>query len=79
MAYRTLEVDGKSYQYVVGRAHVKIKGVGVWAKDEVAATIHHTADLCECGCGRGSGEEVERRMEQIRPQDIASMIRRSER
>ncbi len=30
MTYRKIEVDGKEYEYVVGKSYVKVKGVGVW-------------------------------------------------
>ena len=38
MSYRTVEVDGKEYEYVVGESHVKVKGVGVWLREEVGYT-----------------------------------------
>lgn len=47
MSYRKIAVDGKEYEYVVGRTHVKVKGVGVWPKEEVGNRV---AKNCEC-CG----------------------------
>ena len=35
MSYRKIQVDGATYEYVVGRSHVKVKGVGVVPKHEV--------------------------------------------
>lgn len=35
MSYRKITVDGKEYKYTIGRTHVKVKGVGVWPKEEV--------------------------------------------
>lgn len=35
MSYRKINVAGKSYEYVVGQTHVKIKGLGAWPKEEV--------------------------------------------
>ena len=39
MSYRKIEVDGKEYEYVVGRSNVKVKGVGSWPKNEVGYVI----------------------------------------
>ena len=39
MSYRKIEVDGKEYEYVVGRSNVKVKGVGVWSKHEVGYVL----------------------------------------
>lgn len=47
MAYRKITVDSKSYQYVVGKTHVKVKGVGVWPKEQVGELF---VKECEC-CG----------------------------
>jgi hypothetical protein len=35
MSYRKITVDNIEYQYVVGKTHVKIKGIGAWPKDQV--------------------------------------------
>ena len=35
MSYRKITVDGKEYEYTIGHTHVKVKGVGVWPKEEV--------------------------------------------
>lgn len=35
MAYRKISVDGTPYEYVVGRTHVKIRGVGAVPKEVV--------------------------------------------
>lgn len=47
MSYRKINVDGKEYEYTVGKTHVKVKGVGVWPKEEVGVNL---AKPCEC-CG----------------------------
>jgi hypothetical protein len=39
MAYRKIEVDGKEYEYVVGKSNVKVKGVGVWDKHAIGYVI----------------------------------------
>lgn len=39
MSYRKIEVDGKEYEYVVGKSNVKVKGVGVWGKHEIGYVI----------------------------------------
>jgi hypothetical protein len=47
MSYRTMVVGGKSYEYVIGKKFLKVKGVGSFLKSEI-------------GCDRGpnSGFEV---------------------
>jgi hypothetical protein len=45
MSYRKLEVDGKEYEYVVGKSHVKVKGVGSWLKEGLGEmTIRYYGD-----------------------------------
>ena len=39
MSYRKITVDGKEYEYVVGKTHVKVKGVGAWQKEQVGFVI----------------------------------------
>ncbi len=39
MAYRKIKVNGKEYEYVVGRSNVKVKGLGVWSKHEVGQVL----------------------------------------
>jgi hypothetical protein len=39
MSYRKIEVDGKEYEYVVGKSNVKVKGLGVWSKHDVGYVI----------------------------------------
>lgn len=39
MAYRKIEVDGLSYEYTVGRTHVKVKGVGIATREEIGRMI----------------------------------------
>lgn len=35
MSYRKLEVDGETFEYVVGKTHVKIRGMGAFLLEEV--------------------------------------------
>lgn len=35
MSYRNITVDGIGYEYVIGRAHLKIKGAGLYLKSLV--------------------------------------------
>lgn len=39
MSYRKITVDNVEYEYVVGKTHVKVKGVGSWQKREVGHVI----------------------------------------
>ncbi len=47
MSYRSIEVDGKSYRYSIGRSHVKIAGEGfskVFTKAEIGQPIAYRED-----------------------------------
>lgn len=35
MSYRKIEVNGKVYEYSVGRTHTKIRGIGAYKNEEV--------------------------------------------
>lgn len=35
MTYRKITVDDKEYEYVVGKTHVKVKGMGSWLKEQI--------------------------------------------
>jgi len=39
MSYRKIIVDDVEYEYIVGKTHVKIKGIGYWPKEEIGRTI----------------------------------------
>lgn len=43
MGYRTIEVDGTTYEYTVGKTHVKVKGVGTDKKENVGKARHEEA------------------------------------
>lgn len=73
MGYRNITVDDRNYKYVVGTTHVKIKGVGVWSKEDIGE-LEETR--CEC-CGetlnsiRGSDDYYSLR---VKPSNIAHKI-----
>lgn len=48
MSYRTLEVNGKPYKYVIGKTHTKICDVGVFPNSVIGIK---SAPTCHCGCG----------------------------
>ena len=35
MGYRNINVNGQDYQYVIGRTHTKIKGLGAYRNEDV--------------------------------------------
>jgi hypothetical protein len=47
MSYRKITVNNNDYEYVIGRSHVKIKGIGVWPLDQIGERV---AKMCDCGC-----------------------------
>lgn len=45
MSYRNIEVNGKPFQYSIGRSHVKIRGEGysqLFAKSEIGQPIEYS-------------------------------------
>ena len=39
MSYRKITVDGKQYEYVIGKTHTKIKGLGLFLNTEIGMTV----------------------------------------
>ena len=35
MGYRNINVNGQDYQYVIGRTHTKIKGLGAYRNEDI--------------------------------------------
>jgi hypothetical protein len=78
MSYRKVEQDGVTYEYTVGRTHVKIKGVGAFPKEQVGRTVNHNEYLhCEC-CGESMTtlypNEPARDVIMVKPSDILATI-----
>ena len=79
MSYRKITVDGKVYEYTIGKTHTKIKGIGVWKNEDVGHNVTLN-NYCEC-CGESyetlypgkSGNTFERM--RVRPHDIMKKIR----
>jgi hypothetical protein len=69
MSYRNINVDGIAYKYVVGKTHVKIRGMNAVAKQKIGI---YEDSLCDC-CGMQLHEDdVALR---VFPSHIASYIR----
>ena len=89
MSYRKITVNGQEYQYVIGKTHVKIKGLGVWSKAEIGKKVV-IAPWCDCGCyettttvwsdsefaqfAQENGFEKQFHL-QVKPEDIALKIK----
>jgi hypothetical protein len=81
MTYRKIEVDGKEYEYTIGKTHTKIKGVGVFLNEDIGNVITTYRDgICEC-CGSALSEIYPNRYPvakeglAVRPHDIMRKIR----
>lgn len=75
MSYRKIEVDGKTYEYVTGKTHTKIKGVGVFL-NETIGSMHKYDVYCDC-CGEPESTLYNVSMRSklaVKPADIKSMI-----
>lgn len=71
MGYRKITVDDTTYEYVVGRTHVKIRGIGALPKDEVG---HREVE--DCGCGGDTGCPYWRYVLRVGPGDIKASLMR---
>lgn len=73
MSYRNLTVDGVNYQYVIGKTHTKVKGVGVIENDKIHTFKWRFINPCgskECSC-----ESYEKRLiAVITPKCVAEYI-----
>ena len=49
MGYRKIVVCGQEYEYVIGKSHTKIKGIGVYLNSNIGKRVV-VAQYCEC-CG----------------------------
>ena len=47
MSYRKIEVNGKSYEYVIGKTNTKIKDIGVFLNDRIGEGIAYY-EQCSC-------------------------------
>lgn len=42
MSYRKITVDGKEYEYIVGRTHLKIKTIGLYLVSDIGKPVPGT-------------------------------------
>jgi uncharacterized hydantoinase/oxoprolinase family protein len=70
MSYRKIEVNGKDYEYVIGKTSIKIKGIGVFPIDENSDKV---GARCEC-CGEYYGETKTA----VTPKHIKELILKNE-
>lgn len=77
MSYRNITVDGKVYQYVVGKTHVKVRGLKVWPKNEVGKMVT-VFEYCEC-CGEPKSDiyasHVDTETLMVTPADVRNKIK----
>lgn len=69
MSYRKIEVDGDTYEYVVGKTHLKVKGLGAISKTEFAEA-HPIYDVSPLGCKFFMGTEY-----RVTSKTVSNMIR----
>lgn len=61
MSYRKIEVDGIAYEYTVGSAYVKVRGLGAALKEDVGELM---------ATGDGDTKKIA-----VQPADVARWIR----
>lgn len=79
MGYRKITVDGKEYEYVIGKTHTKVKGIKtVFLNEEIGVL---SAKNCEC-CGESLDVIYDRETLsdhnfdiRVRPSDVADAIK----
>lgn len=77
MAYRKIEIDGTTYEYTIGKTHVKVKGLEAAPKEKVGE-MEWEDWRCEC-CGEsyaslGRGPETGAYYLKVRPEHIRKFI-----
>jgi hypothetical protein len=69
MAYRKIQVDGKPYEYTVGRTHVKVRHMGAVPKDQVGVPV--------CTSGADSQNPGNKTSQlKVSPADVANWIQK---
>jgi hypothetical protein len=75
--YRKITVNGTVYEYVVGKTHVKVKGLDIWPKEAVGKTVT-VPQYCEC-CGEPMAglysSHVDPTRLAVTPRDVAQKIK----
>jgi len=51
MPYKRIVVDGKNYEYIIGRANVKVKGLGVFPRKQTE-TLESVIETIRSACQR---------------------------
>lgn len=46
MSYRKIEVDGKTYEYSIGKTHTKIRHVGAWKNEDIGSILQVITKDC---------------------------------
>ena len=75
MAYRTITVDGTTYQYTTGRTHTKIKKVGVFTNQHIGHQIEMRCGCCGEGLNALYGEHPIHYRTGVAPGDIERAIK----
>lgn len=73
MSYRKIEVDGKVFEYSIGRTHTKIRHVGAFKNEEIGKVRSGT--YCSCGSHSGNCDFDLRSSLQVKPSDLANFIK----
>ncbi len=77
--YRKIKVGNQTYEYIVGKTHVKIRGIGAFLKSDVGQ-MTKIEDFCDC-CGEPLTSlyswHKNRTAVAVKPSDIARLIRKT--
>jgi len=79
MSYRKITVNGKSYEYVIGKTNTKIKGIGIFVNEKIAEGIAYYEE-CSCAaegyenCYEGDPEYLRGDKSAVTPSIIKQLI-----
>ena len=74
MSYRKLNIDGKTFEYVIGKSHTKIKGIGVFENEKIGSGVELTCECCGEGLNTLYGEDSSHYALAVKPSDVRKCI-----
>ena len=73
MSYRKIKVDGVQYQYVTGKTHTKVKGIGVVESSKIGSWFWRPCPPCGPGCNCDPYEYF--LQFRVTPKNVAELIK----
>lgn len=77
MSYRKINIAGKTFEYVIGKSHTKIKGIGVFENVNIGSGVELHCECCGTGLNELYGEDPSHYALAVKPSDIKKCIENS--